>query len=138
MKWINGYLSFDGNCKEAMEFYRDALGGDLQMMPYGEHGGGTPEAAARTMHARLEGGGALLMASDVPPGRPVTAGNNFSLAIENESAAEQDELFSALGQGGTVTMPLADQFWGARFGMLTDRFGVNWMFNLDAPKADAA
>jgi len=75
----------------------------------------------------------VLMASDIMPGMPFKQGNNFSVMIECENAAEQDRIFAALGEGGTVTMPLQDTFWEARFGMVTDQFGISWMFNL--PKA---
>ena len=137
MQWINGYLTFDGNCREAMEFYKKCLDAELEIMPVmDEHGKPKlgEDGKERIMHAKLSGGGGLLMASDAMGGMPVQAGNNFSLAIQNESAEEQDRFFAALGEGGKVTMPLQDTFWGARFGMLTDQFGIHWMFNLDKPK----
>ncbi|RXH54981.1 VOC family protein [Granulicella sibirica] len=137
MQWINGYLTFDGNCREAMEFYKKSLEAELEIMPVMDEQGKpklTEDGKERIMHAKLSGGGGLLMASDAMGGMPVQVGNNFSLAIQNESVEEQDKFFAALGEGGKVTMPLQDTFWGARFGMLTDQFGINWMFNLDKPK----
>ncbi len=69
------------------------------------------------------------------PGMPFRQGNNFSVTVSCESLQEIERLFAALGEKGKVTMPLQDVFWGARFGMLTDQFGINWMFNFDMPKA---
>ena len=137
MQWINGYLTFDGNCREAMEFYKESLGAELELTPFMDAQGKpvlSADGKERTMHARLTGGGGLLMASDTMPGMPLHVGDNFSLAIQNDSVEEQDKFFAALGEGGKVTMPLQDTFWGARFGMLTDKFGINWMFNLDKAK----
>jgi PhnB protein len=135
MKEIITYLTFDGNCREAMTFYKECLGAELQLSPFSEMPGDHPPAAKdRIMHARLSKGSATLMASDTMPGMPLHQGNNFSVSIMCESVVEIDWIFAAMGQGGKVTMPLGDQFWGARFGMLTDRFGIQWMFNFDHPK----
>jgi PhnB protein len=86
------------------------------------------------MHARLAKGAMAIMASDTMPGMPLHQGNNFSISIQCDSQHEIDSLFAALSEGGKVTMPLQDQFWGARFGMSTDRFGIQWMFNFEHPK----
>ena len=136
MKEIAAYLNFNGNCREAMTFYAKCLGTELQLIPFsdmpGDHPPGTKD---RIMHARLSKGPAsVLMASDTMAGMPVQQGNNLSIAIQCESLAEIDVFFDALGENGTVTMPLADAPWGARFGMLTDQFGVHWMFNCELPK----
>jgi PhnB protein len=127
------YLNFSGNCREAMTFYQQCLDGDLNIMPFA----GTPAAehvpaAAQNgvMHATLQSGALLLMASD-SPFQPVQDGNGNTLSLNCHSEEEIDHLFAKLGEGGQVTMPLADQFWGAKFGMLTDRFGKSWMFNFD-------
>ena len=85
------------------------------------------------MHARLSRGAPILMASDTPPGESLQ-GNNFSVSIDCESLDEMERYFKALSQGGQVRLPLGDMFWGARFGMLTDQFGIQWMFNYDLPK----
>ncbi len=74
------------------------------------------------------------MASDSMPGMPLTVGNNIWVNIDCDSIPEIEQCFSALSEGGTVIMPLADQFWGARFGMLADKFGINWMLNCELPK----
>ncbi|HLZ13183.1 MAG TPA: VOC family protein [Candidatus Acidoferrum sp.] len=130
MKSANTYLNFDGNCREAMEFYSKCIGGELNLMPFSTAPFDTPpEAKDRIIHARLTKGAFLLMASDTMPGMAFLQGNNFSISIECESEEETKKLFSALGEGGKEIMPLQDTFWGAYFGMITDRFGVNWMFN---------
>jgi len=118
-------LSFDGNCEEAMRLYADCLGAEVHVLLEGR----------RVMHAYVTKGSLTIMASDCPTGMLPQPGNNFYICLECESVAEQDRVFAALGEGGTVTMPLQLMFWDARFGMLTDRFGVNWMFNdLDSTK----
>jgi PhnB protein len=135
MKEVVTYLNFDGNCREAMEFYKKCLGAELSLMPFSEIPGDKPkDADHRIMHARLTKGTTLLMASDTMPGRPPQPGNNFSISIQTESLPETERLFQALSEKGQVTMPLQDTFWGARFGMLTDQFGIQWMLNFEHPK----
>ena len=135
MRDIVAYLNFDGNCEEAMTFYASALVVPLELMKFADMPECPPVAEKRIMHARITKGPVVLMASDTMPGMPLHQGNNFSISVQCESAHEIDSFFAALGEGGKVTMPLQDQFWGARFGMLTDRFGVQWMFNFTHPKA---
>ena len=129
---LNPYLAFNGNCKEAMEFYKDCLGGELMMQTVGESGqtGHMPPGSENNiMHARLTKDGVdILMASD-GTGQEVTQGTNISLSINCTSDEEIKSLFEKLSAGGKVTMPLADQFWGATFGMLTDKYGFHWMLN---------
>lgn len=135
MKEIIIYLNFDGNCREAMKFYERCLGGELHLMAFSETQADYPkEAKDRIMHSRLAIGSAVLMASDTMPGMPFQKGSNFSICINGESLQELERLFTALGEKGKVTMPLQDTFWGARFGTLTDQFGINWMFNFEKPK----
>jgi PhnB protein len=135
MKEFNTYLNFDGNCKDAMTFYAKCLGGELQLSPFADAPGeANPAAKDRVMHARLGKGSAVLMASDIMPGMPFKPGNNFAITIQCESIPEIESLFAAFGENGKVTMPLQDTFWGARFGMLTDQFGIQWMFNFEHPK----
>jgi PhnB protein len=129
MKEIITYLTFDGNCRDAMTFYAKCLQAELHIMPFSETNN-------RVMHARLTKGTGVLMASDTMAGMPFTQGDNFSISIGCESVAEQDALFGALSAGGKITMPLQDTFWNARFGMLADQFGINWMFNFDKPKQE--
>ena len=138
MKEFITYLNFDGNCRQAMEFYAKCLGADLQVMPYSEGPADMPKEmkdADRVLHARLsQGAQVLLRASDCAPGTPLHQGNNFAISINCESREEVDKLFSSLGDKGKVVMQTQDMFWGAYFGMTTDQFGVNWMFNYDTPK----
>ena len=131
---INVYLTFNGNCREAMTFYKKCLGGDLTMSPFSEMPDHPKEAKDRIMHARLVNGRATLMASDTMPGMPFKQGNNVWISVHPESLEESDRVFTALSESGKVIMPLQDTFWGARFGMLTDQFGLNWMFNFEKPK----
>jgi PhnB protein len=135
MKEINAYLIFDGNCGEAMQFYAKSLGAELRMMKFSEGPGQVPpEAKDRIMHARLTKGSAVLMASDDMSPTAVHKGNNFLVCINCETVQEIDSYFAALSEKGSITMPLQETFWAARFGMLTDRFGVKWMFNLEKPQ----
>ncbi len=135
MKTLSPYLTFDGTCREAMTFYQACLGGALDVRPFDASMPDLPPGAEqRTMHARLESGPVLLMASDTMPGAPPTQGDNFSLTLDCDALDEMERLFAALGEGGTITMPLQDTFWGARFGMLRDRFGISWMFNFEHPR----
>lgn len=134
MKAIQAYLTFNGNCREAMESYAHALGGELNVSTYAQAPGAPPaEGADRVMHARLTGGSAILMASDMPPGRNMVQGDSVQLSIACESREEQERIFAALSDGASITMPLQDTFWGSHFGMLTDRFGVRWMLDLPLP-----
>jgi PhnB protein len=136
MKEMITYLNFNGNCRNAMKFYERCLGGELQMMPFSEvPGDHPPEAKDRIIHARLTNGSAVLMASDTMPGMAFQQGTNFAICVNCQTQAELERFFTALGDKGKVTMPLQDTFWGARFGMLTDQFGINWMFNFEKPKA---
>jgi PhnB protein len=134
MRATTAYLTFNGNCRQAMEFYAKCLGAELHMMRFADAPFDSPkEAKDKIIHARLAKGATVVMASDAMPGMPFQQGNNFSLAIDCESAEEVDKLFAALGEKGKVTMPAQETFWAARFGMVTDQFGINWMFNLDKP-----
>lgn len=137
MATINPYLTFNGNCELAFEFYRSVFGGEFAtVMRMGEVDGmPVPEEAKnKVMHVALPiGETAILMGSDTVEGLgpSVTIGNNFGVAIGTKQRDEADRLFNGLSSGGTVTMPMADAFWGGYFGMLTDKFGVNWMINAD-------
>ncbi len=130
MTQINAYLSFGGNCREAMTFYQHCFGGELEVKTFSEAPGDMMAGAAKdqVMHARLSNGGLLLMASDGLQEAPVK-GNLVNLNINCSSEKEINSFFEKLSEGGHITMPLADQFWGARFGMLIDKFGIAWMLN---------
>ena len=136
---LNTYLTFDGNCREAFEFYRSVFGGEFaSFQTFGQGPPDMPvsdEEKDRVMHVALPMGSSVLMGSDSSSfGPPLTVGNNFSLSIEAESREQCDELFAKLSDGGSVVMPLQDMFWGAYFGQCTDRFGVNWMVDYTLPK----
>jgi PhnB protein len=132
MKSIDTYLLFNGNCREAMEFYANCLGADLNVMGYGDGPEPCTEADRdKVMHARIKKGSVVLMASDAPPSKAVEQGNNFALTLNCESIEETERVFKAIGKGGKVIMPLSDTFWGAHFGMLSDQFGVTWMFSFE-------
>jgi PhnB protein len=135
MAQINPYLTFDSNCREAMEFYKQCFGGELFFQTFADAPmESTEETKNRIMHARLQNGDLMLMASDSMPGHPVTPGTNVTLSIHPTSDEETTMFFSALSEDGKITMPLQDTFWGARFGMLTDKFGFNWMINFEKEK----
>ena len=135
MKAFQPYLNFDGATRDAMTFYQKALGGDLHVMTFGETGQPTPPGMEnRVMHARLASGNAILMASDTMPGHPFTQGTNVHVNVDCDTTEEIDRIFKAMSDGAKVDMPLQDTFWGARFGMLTDKFGVHWMFNCELKK----
>ena len=136
MKTMNTYLTFDGNCAEAMKFYQKCLKADLNLMPFSEMPDGKfpPGSKDRIMHARLTKGNATLMASDTMPGQPFKQGTNFSISIDCQTKKEVDDYSNALKEGGKVTMPNQETFWGAYFGMITDKFGINWMFNCEMHK----
>ncbi|MES2701380.1 MAG: glyoxalase/bleomycin resistance/extradiol dioxygenase family protein [Bacteroidota bacterium] len=130
---LNVYLFFNGNCEEALEFYKGAVDGTTieQMQRYGD----TPMPSAeeqknKIMHAVMHISGTKVMASDADGKRNANIGDNFSLALDFEHDGDMQRAFDYLsGNGGQATMPLQDTFWGAKFGMCTDKFGVNWMFN---------
>ena len=138
MKELTPYLIFGGNCSQAVNFYAKCLDAELFVMPYSAAPGDNhpPEIKDKVIHARLTKKGApVLMASDDHPGAEVKPGsNNFWISMSCESLPEIEKLFSALSEKGKVSAPLHDAFWGARFGMLTDQFGVNWMLNYEQAK----
>ncbi len=131
MQTITAYLFFDGNAREAMEYYKQCLSATLEVTTFGEGARSTGEGSDRVMHARLTKGSSLLMASDIMPGKPFRTGDGFAIALTCESMTEINTVFDALSAGGTVTMPLGDMPWGAYFGMLRDKFGTEWMLSFE-------
>ena len=131
------YLNFEGNCREAFEFYRSVFGGEfsiVQTFADGPPDMGVPEEAQHLiMHVSYPIGSSVLMGSDTLSGfgPPSVQGTNFSLSYMTKDRAETDELFAKISEGGTVTMPLADMFWGSYFGTCTDKFGIKWQFNFE-------
>lgn len=139
MPTLNPYLNFNGNCEEAMEFYRSVFGGEYATFSrFGDMDTGMecPENEKNNiLHASLPiGDHFVLMASDCPSAYgTMTHGNGFSISVGADSEEEATRIFDGLSAGGTVTMPLAKTFWGAFFGMWVDKFGISWMVNYDYP-----
>ena len=137
MEAIIPYLNFNGNAAEALAFYAKALDGKiLHQQTFGESPmPSSNEMKNKIMHAVFQADKLTLMVSDCPPDMSVTTGTSVSLSLNFTDEASIDKTFAALSEGSKITMPLQDTFWGAKFGMLTDPFGINWMFNYDKPKA---
>ena len=142
MRTLEAYLHFNGNCREVFDFYRSVFRGDyliLQTFGDGPPDMGVPESERhKIMHATLKVGDGILMGSDIPTnmancvGESLVVGNNISLSYSPQDKEDTDELFAKLSEGGKVTMPLQEMFWGAYFGTCTDRFGIHWQLNCDA------
>jgi PhnB protein len=127
---LNPYLNFENTAREAMEFYRSVLGGDLTVNTFGEYGDEGPGKDG-VMHAQLETpSGFTLMASDAPPGMPLDTGSQVSISLSGDDSDALRGYWDKLSEGAQVTMPLEKQMWGDEFGMLTDRFGMQWMVNI--------
>jgi PhnB protein len=132
---LNPYVTFDGNAREAMSFYKDVFGGELTINTFGEYGTDDPAIADKTMHAQLETShGFTLMASDTAPGMEHSPGNNIAVSLSGEDASELRGYWDKLSDGGTVIMPLEKQMWGDEFGMCVDPFGISWMVNIGSPR----
>ena len=160
MKQLNPYLNLRGQCRQAFEFYKGCFGAaEVSFLTFRDASGEEPmdevseDAMDGVIHAELKWGDILIMGSDGWPDAPFTRaslmahqvaqkrshgspaaqstrGGNISLNIALAETAEPDRLFDALSQGGKVTVPLHEAFWGGRFGMLTDKFGIQWMLNV--------
>ncbi|MFG2026096.1 VOC family protein [Streptomyces sp. NPDC048825] len=128
---LNPYLSFDGDARQAMEFYKEVFGGTLLLNTYGDFGQENTPLADKIMHGMLETpSGFTLMGADGAPGEEYTPGNNFSVALTGDDDAELRGYWEKLSVGGSVSVPLDKQMWGDVFGMCTDRFGIQWMVNI--------
>ena len=134
MVTINPYLNFPGNTEEAFDFYKSVFGGEFvgitRFRDIPEGSKLNAEEKEKLMHISLPiGNGNTLMATDAleSMGHKVSAGNNFHLSVETESKSEADKIFNSLAEGGKVTMPQAETFWGSYFGMVNDKFGIQWM-----------
>lgn len=139
MATTNTYLNFNGNCEEAFNFYKSVFGGEFNYlgrfgdMPASEDYKVSEADKNKVMHVSLPIGSSILMGSDTggewAPG--FVLGNNFSISVTANSKEEADTLFNGLSDGAKITMPMASTFWGDYFGMLTDKFGVNWMMSFN-------
>lgn len=136
MDAIIPYLNFNGNAAEALKFYSGALGGEVvQSSTFGEANMAQDDSMKnKILHAVFEAGDLKFMVSDCPPGVSVSSGDQLSLSLNFGSVELLEKTFNALAEGGNTTMPVQDTFWGARFGMTKDKFGVHWMLNYDYPK----
>jgi PhnB protein len=132
MPQLNAYLSFNGNCAEAMRFYQRTLNGKLELLTFAQTpaAGQTPaEDANKIMHAYLSFDGQVLMAADAPSGMPFQPMKGCALTLSYPTAEEAKRTFDALSEGGKVTMPFSATFWADGFGMVDDRFGTHWIIN---------
>ncbi len=138
MAQLSPYLTFNGNCEDAFNFYKSVFGGDFtsvnrfkEMPP--EHPV-TDDMKEKIMHIALPvSQETVLMGSDSSDmfGLATQPGNNFSITINADSEEEAQQIFESLSEGGTIKMPLEKTFWGALFGMFTDKYGIHWMMNYD-------
>ncbi|MCI0604803.1 VOC family protein [bacterium] len=141
MVTINPYLSFAGNTEEAFQFYKSIFGGDfsavMQWKDLPDAGKVSDAERQKIMHISLPiSEKNILMASDAleSRGEKIVAGNNFYLAVNTESKEEANKIFKGLSAGGTVILPQQNTFWGSYFGMLTDKFGIQWMVSYELKK----
>ena len=136
---INPYLSFDGNCKTAFDYYVKNLGAKMVMcmtyadappVPAGQQGECPPPPSDKIMHARLQLGEGVIMGSDSPPGRYQAPAGVF-VSVNTTDTAEAERIYQGLSEKAEIFMPLGETFWAKRFGMLKDQFGISWMINCE-------
>ncbi len=132
MMKLNPYITFNGNARDALAHYSSVLGGEPQINTFDEFGDPPPGVDPKgVMHATLEtDAGFALMVSDNAPGGPEVSGNNISVSISGDDADAMRGYFQGLSESGEVVVPLEKQMWGDEFGMVVDRFGINWMVNI--------
>lgn len=135
---VQAYINFNGNCREAVEFYAETFGTEKpQMMLFGDTppNPGFPlyeETRDLVMHTSLTIEGTPVMFSDVPPGMPFVTGNNISLIIGSKDMDKIKLMFNKFKEGGTVGMDLQETFWSKLYGFVTDKFGIGWQFNYES------
>ena len=132
------YLHFEGQAEEAMNFYKNIFDGEITMVSrYGDAPMPVDEDwKNKLMHARLKFDNNMIFISDGPKGYKSSKDGNIQLSVDVTDENKIDEVFNKMAEGGQVTMPLANQFWGAKFGMLKDKFGIGWMFNCEFKKEE--
>lgn len=132
---LHTYFMFDGDCREAFEFYQRCLGAEIKAMMAWKDGPNAQEMPAeqqdRIMHACLDLNGHMLMGTDSPPGSPYEGVRDAHVVLAVPDPGEAERVFGELSRGGKVEMPMAETFWAQRFGTAVDRFGVPWMVNCD-------
>lgn len=132
---MSPYLNFDGNAREAMTFYQEVFGGQLDLVTFAQFGFAEAPADG-IMHASLTtDSGFVLMASDTMPDHPRVLGDAISVSLAGEDAPSLREYWSRLSDGANVVMPLERQVWGDEYGQLVDRYGVPWMININGAQA---
>ncbi len=132
---LDAYLFFDGTCREAMGFYKNVFGGDLEMQTYDEVPGdisGKERMKGKIIHASLRGGEVTLMGSDTHD--KMLGAGKIELSLSGNDEETLRKIFDGLSAGGRVKSPLQKEFWGDTFGSLTDKFGIDWMVNIAAKK----
>jgi PhnB protein len=128
---LNPYISFQGDAREAMEFYQQVFGGTLTINTYGEFDPENTAIANQVMHSQLEtDSGYTIMASDTPPGMSYNPGDNITVSLTGTAADELRGYWKKLSEGGTVSTPLEKQMWGDEYGACVDRFGISWMVDI--------
>jgi PhnB protein len=129
---LNAYISYNGNAREALEFYQQVFGGELTLSTFGDFG--QPEAGSdKIMHGMLvTEDGMALMAADTPPGMDLTPGTTIAMSLSGDDGERLRGYWDKLSSDGTVNVPLDKQMWGDEFGMCVDRFGIQWMVNISA------
>jgi PhnB protein len=133
---FNPYINFRDNTRQAMEFYKTVFGGKLTMSTFKDyHASEDPSEDNLIMHAVLESDGITFMAADTPKRMEYHPGTNVGMSLSGTNEAELKNYFQKLATGGQVSMPLEKAMWGDTFGMVTDKFGINWMVDIEAPKA---
>ena len=134
MRKIDPYLTFNGNCLEAMSFYKECFGGELEIMIVKDTPMASqmpPESQNKVLHSALRNGSFLIMASEMMGSEGFVSGNNVSLSIDCKSEEEMKTFFTYFSEGGNVFCPIRDEFWGAKFAAVTDKFGTSWLLNYD-------
>ena len=135
MLGVNPYIAFKGNCREAIEFYKSALGAEvLFTRTVGESPMSDMGPAENIMHCTIKVGQSTIMMCDSPNPDAAAGGGNISLAVGLNDPQRAKEIFDNLARDGSVVMPIGKTYWAEAFGMVTDKFGVAWMVNCDAPK----
>ena len=135
MLGVNPYIAYKGNCREAIEFYKSALDAEvLFTQTVGESPMSDMGPAENIMHCTIKVGNSTIMMCDDPRPDANSTGGNISLAIGLNDPERAKQVFAKLANGGSVMMPLEKTYWAEAFGMLTDKFGVKWMVNCDAPR----
>jgi PhnB protein len=133
---LNPYLNFNGNARQALEFYTSVFGGTLNVMTFADMGDKDSPIADKVMHGQLEtAAGYTIMAADAPPGMESPGMHGFGVSLSGDDGDTLRGYWDKLSEGGTVTMPMAKQAWGDEFGMCTDQFGVPWLVNISQPQA---